>query len=166
MTNNEKIIKIREQLAKITPWPWRFYTEPQPNGCPIIGNLKGLMIAMLAHSVKEPTHREEGLGNADFIANSPADIEFLLAIIDGLESAPDGVSPAKFHLLRDELKATNETLVLIVEERDALLEANRALQLERDMALLAAEEQSRALIEYAPTILRAEEAHGQETPHD
>lgn len=64
--------------------------------------------------------------------------------------------------LRDELKATNETLVVIVEERDALLEANRALQLERDMALLTAEEQSRALIEYAPIILRAEEAHGQE----
>lgn len=55
---------------KHTPGPWRFYTEPQPNGCPIVG-AKGLMIAMLAHSIKYDDQHETAIANARLIAAAP-----------------------------------------------------------------------------------------------
>ena len=63
--------------AKHTPGPWRFYTEPQPNGCPIVGNGRGLMLAMLAHSVNYPDQRDEANANARLIAAAPELLEAL-----------------------------------------------------------------------------------------
>lgn len=63
--------------AKHTPGPWRFYTEPQPNGCPIVGNGHGLMLAMLAHSVNYPDQRDEANANARLIAAAPELLEAL-----------------------------------------------------------------------------------------
>lgn len=54
----------------ITPGPWRFCTNPQPNGCPIVGS-GGLMVAMLAHSVNEPDQKGTALANAALIAAAP-----------------------------------------------------------------------------------------------
>lgn len=53
-----------------TPGPWHFYTEPQPNGCPVVG-ANGLMVAMLAHSVNYPDQKETALANARLIAAAP-----------------------------------------------------------------------------------------------
>lgn len=65
--------------AKHTPGPWRYYTEPQPNGCPIVGNGQGLMVAMLAHSTRQPEQREEALANARLIAAAPELLEAIIA---------------------------------------------------------------------------------------
>jgi hypothetical protein len=60
---------------KHTPGPWKYSTEPQPNGCPIIG-AQGLMIAMLAHTVNQADQRETALANARLIAAAPDLLEF------------------------------------------------------------------------------------------
>lgn len=70
---------------KHTPGPWRFYTEPQPNGCPIVGNGSGLMLAMLAHSVNYPDQRDEANANARLIAAAPDLLEALQAVVSQLE---------------------------------------------------------------------------------
>lgn len=57
-----------------TPGPWSFYTEPQPNGCPIVGT-RGLMVAMLAHSVHQADQQDEALANARLIAAAPELLE-------------------------------------------------------------------------------------------
>lgn len=64
-----------------TPGPWGFSTEPQPNGCPIVG-ARGLMVAMLAHTVNQEDQREVALANARLIAAAPALLEALQAIAD------------------------------------------------------------------------------------
>lgn len=56
--------------AKHTPGPWSCSYEPQPNGCPIVG-ARGLMVAMLAHTVNMPQQREEAIANARLIAAAP-----------------------------------------------------------------------------------------------
>ena len=66
--------------TKHTPGPWRFYTDPQPNGCPIVGNGRGLMLAMLAHSVNYPDQRDEANANARLIASAPELLEALRAV--------------------------------------------------------------------------------------
>jgi len=53
-----------------TPGPWRYSNAPQPNGCPIIG-AGPLMVAMLAHTVNDPTQRETAHANARLIAAAP-----------------------------------------------------------------------------------------------
>lgn len=68
--------------AKHTPGPWRFYTEPQPNGCPIVGNGRGLMLAMLAHSVNYPDQRDEANANARLIAAAPELLDALQWLVD------------------------------------------------------------------------------------
>lgn len=55
---------------KPTPGPWSFYTEPQPNGCPIVGNEKGLMVAMVAHSVLFANQSQAALSDARLIAEA------------------------------------------------------------------------------------------------
>ena len=62
-----------------TPGPWSFSTEPQPNGCPIVG-ARGLMVAMLAHSVNHDDQRETALANARLIAAAPELLEALQAV--------------------------------------------------------------------------------------
>lgn len=55
---------------KHTPGPWRFYTEPQPNGCQIVG-AGGLMVAMLAHTVNQADQKETAIANAAAISATP-----------------------------------------------------------------------------------------------
>lgn len=68
--------------AQHTPGPWTFYTEPQPNGCPIVG-AKGLMVAMLAHSINHDDQRDTAIANAHLIAAAP----MLLAVVQELEES-------------------------------------------------------------------------------
>ncbi len=78
-------------MSKHTPGPWKYSTEPQPNGCPIIG-AQGLMIAMLAHTVKQADQRETALANARLIAAAPELLEALrvaaLALAHATETVP------------------------------------------------------------------------------
>ena len=67
--------------TKHTPGKWRFYTEPQPNGCPIVGNEKGLMVAMLAHSINYNDQAAEAVANARLIAAAPELLEALEACL-------------------------------------------------------------------------------------
>lgn len=60
-----------------TPGPWKFYTKPQPNGCPIVGTNCGLMVAMLAHTVRQPEQADEAIANARLIAAAPDLLEAL-----------------------------------------------------------------------------------------
>ena len=65
-----------------TPGPWNFYTEPQPNGCPIVGS-RGLMVAMLAHTVNQDDQRETALANARLISAAPdllKALQYMLAV--------------------------------------------------------------------------------------
>ena len=55
---------------KFSPGPWRYYSYPQPNGCPIIGS-GGLMVAMLAHSVNHQDQEETAIANANLITAAP-----------------------------------------------------------------------------------------------
>lgn len=74
--------------AKHTPGPWVYYTEPQPNGCPIVGAC-GLMVAMLAHSIYEPEQRDTALANASLIAAAPMLLEALQNIVASLSEHDD-----------------------------------------------------------------------------
>lgn len=53
-----------------TPGPWMFYTEPQPNGCPIVC-AEGLTVCMLAHNVNYEEQKETALANARLITAAP-----------------------------------------------------------------------------------------------
>ena len=64
----ERAAALLALAGKATPGPWKYSTEPQPNGCPIIGTSRGLMIAMLAHSIRHAEQATEAIGNAQFIA--------------------------------------------------------------------------------------------------
>ena len=59
-----------------TPGPWTYYTSPQPNGCPIVGS-RGLMVAMLAHSINYDDQKEEAISNARLISAAPDLLEAL-----------------------------------------------------------------------------------------
>lgn len=74
--------------TKHTPGPWRFYTEPQPNGCPIVG-AQGLMIAMLAHTVHQSDQKETALANARLIASSPQMLNALNVALKAFEAISD-----------------------------------------------------------------------------
>lgn len=71
-------------MSKHTPGPWKASTQPQPNGCPIIG-ARGLMVAMLAHSVNEPDQKETALANAALIAAAPQLLAALRGMVDSYE---------------------------------------------------------------------------------
>lgn len=85
------------EAIKPTPGEWRFYTEPQPNGCPIVG-ANGLMICMLAHSINYADQAEEALSNARLIAEA------------GTVHHETGLTPRQ-----------------LVEQRDALVRALEAM---------------------------------------
>ncbi len=74
--------------AKHTPGPWSYYTEPQPNGCPIVG-ARGLMVAMLAHTINQPEQRDIALANARLIAAAPMLLEALQNIVASLSEHDD-----------------------------------------------------------------------------
>lgn len=65
---------------KHTPGPWSFYTEPQPNGCPVVGS-NGLLICMLGHSVRMADQKEIALANACLIAAAPELLEALQGVV-------------------------------------------------------------------------------------
>lgn len=56
--------------SKFTPGPWRIGT-PGPNGCYTIGTVRGLMTAMIAHSINETDQAVEAKANAKLIAAAP-----------------------------------------------------------------------------------------------
>lgn len=68
-------------MSKHTPGPWRIGT-PGPNGCYTIGTDKGLMTAMIAHSVNDPSQEMEAKGNAALIASAPDLLEALEAMVE------------------------------------------------------------------------------------
>lgn len=68
-----------------TPGPWSFYTSPQPNGCPIVGTVTGLMVCMLAHSLNEPEQHDEAIANARIISATPELLSSLIDTLDFLE---------------------------------------------------------------------------------
>lgn len=70
---------VQRPVMQHTRGPWLFYTEPQPNGCPIVG-ARGLMVCMLAHTVNQPEQRDEALANAALIAAAPELLECLRAV--------------------------------------------------------------------------------------
>lgn len=63
-------------MSKHTPGPWKQGTRG-PNGCPIIGTEKGLMVCMLAHSANESGQKEQAEANAHLIAAAPELLEAL-----------------------------------------------------------------------------------------
>lgn len=63
-------------MSKHTPGPWSYYTEPQPNGCPIVGAM-GLMVAQLAHSINYNDQSATAIANARLIAAAPELLESL-----------------------------------------------------------------------------------------
>lgn len=76
-----------------TPGPWTFYTEPQPNGCPIVG-ARGLMVAMLAHTVNQSDQKETALANALLIAAAPDLLAALQELTDDIADRFDMDSPS------------------------------------------------------------------------
>jgi hypothetical protein len=67
--------------TKFTKGEWRFYVSPQPNGCPIVGNSDGLMIAQLAHSVNHKDQEEVAIANAHLITAAKQMYEALDALL-------------------------------------------------------------------------------------
>lgn len=57
-------------MELFTAGPWS-QGKRGPNGCPIIGNGRGLMVAMLAHSANELGQEVEAEANAKLIAQAP-----------------------------------------------------------------------------------------------
>ena len=66
---------------KGTLGPWRIGT-PGPNGCYTIGTERGLMTAMIAHSIYELGQAEEANANARLIAAAPELLEALQDLVD------------------------------------------------------------------------------------
>lgn len=75
MDNKVEIDAIRARRAKITPLPWesKFASYMPPEGSPQF----------------HPLATEPLRNNADFIANAPADIDFLLTAYDSLRAEVD-----------------------------------------------------------------------------
>lgn len=65
-----------------TPGPWRVGT-PGPNGCYTIGTERGLMTAMIAHSINMAGQKVEAEANACLIAAAPELLAALDAILNG-----------------------------------------------------------------------------------
>ena len=62
-----------------TPGPWRMGT-PGPNGCYTVGTERGLMTAMVAHSINEPDQAEQAEADARLIAAAPELLQMLSAL--------------------------------------------------------------------------------------
>lgn len=83
MSENEKTT-IKGELSDastcsaLSAQPWKQATRG-PNGCPIIGDRKGVMVCMLAHSANESRQKETAEANANLIAAAP---ELLSALIE------------------------------------------------------------------------------------
>lgn len=73
-------------MAKHTPGPWNYHTEPQPNGCPTIGTSNGLQVAMLSHSILHEDQRDVAYANAQLVSAAPDLLEALKAILPMAEN--------------------------------------------------------------------------------
>ena len=60
--------------GKHTPGPWKA-SKGGPNGCPVVGSERGLMVCMLSHSVNIPSHVDQAKANAYLIATAPEMLE-------------------------------------------------------------------------------------------
>lgn len=70
-------------MSKHTPGPWRIGT-PGPNGCYTVGTERGLMTAMVAHSINEPDQKEQAIADAALISAAPELLEALEYVMDRL----------------------------------------------------------------------------------
>jgi hypothetical protein len=83
------IDEIKERLSKITPSPWMVERR---SGNAKIGVYKktptGLTLGAVCHTKFHSKQDDtQCLLDADFIANAPEDIEYLLNVIEGLAKA-------------------------------------------------------------------------------
>lgn len=76
-------------MKKFTEGPWIIGTAG-PNGCLTIGTERGLMTAMIAHSINEPSQESQARGDAALIARSPSMYEALDRILFRCNSFIDG----------------------------------------------------------------------------
>lgn len=74
--------------SKHTPGPWRVGT-PGPNGCYSVGTTKGLMTAMVAHSINMADQREQAEGDARLIAAAPELLAALISLLAMCERQTD-----------------------------------------------------------------------------
>jgi hypothetical protein len=74
----------KDMTTKFTPGPWLVSTY-RPNGRPIVG-ARGVMIAMLAHTINLPDQKESALANAALIAAAP---DLLMALQDLADDIAD-----------------------------------------------------------------------------
>lgn len=95
---------------KHTKTDWRFYVSPQPNGCPIVGDSNGLMIAQIAHSINYENQKEIALEHARLIAAAPELLEALKEMVDANAIPSTGCKsrPAYEHAIAAIAKATGE----------------------------------------------------------
>lgn len=70
--------------------PWQQGTKG-PNGCPIIGNGKGVMICQVAHSVNHEDQRETAESHANLIAAAPDLLEQVIFVSDYLTAIHEGL---------------------------------------------------------------------------
>jgi len=70
---------MQDAYLRIIAAPWKQATRG-PNGCPIIGNAKGVMVCMLAHSANHSDQREEAETNAMLIEAAPRMFKALRSI--------------------------------------------------------------------------------------
>ena len=64
-------------MSNHTPGPWVVGT-PGPNGCFTIGTTRGLMTAMISHSINEKDQADTAIANAALIAAAPE----MLAVLE------------------------------------------------------------------------------------
>ncbi|ANF84765.1 hypothetical protein A7J50_1331 [Pseudomonas antarctica] len=77
--------------TKHTPGPWRIGT-PGPNGCYTVGTKRGLMTAMVAHSINEPDQAEQANADAKLIAAAPDLLAAAIKVLNGLNERIDSAT--------------------------------------------------------------------------
>jgi hypothetical protein len=102
--------------ARHTPGPWAYSTDPQPNGCPIVG-ARGLIVAMLAHSVNHSDQAEIATANARLIAAAPDLLRALVALDACYCEAGDSLSKAQRTHHRETLMAARAAIARATGEQ-------------------------------------------------
>lgn len=91
------------KTCKHTPGPWTVGT-PGPNGCPTVGTARGLMVAMVAHSLEMPNQRGQAAGDAALISAAPDLLEALRGVLRVADRKTDEFDVARAAIA----KATGE----------------------------------------------------------
>lgn len=87
-------------MTEHTPGPWRVGAAG-PNGCLTVGTERGLMTAMVAHSINSPNQEKQARADASLIAAAPdllAAAEGVLPWLAGINTKGD---PAMVDALTD-----------------------------------------------------------------